>query len=181
MGHDVVVLLDSMTGLGHAYILSAPASGRILTGGVDSAQLYPPKKFFVAARNIEEGDSLTILATSLVDAGTQMVEGFIEEFRGTGNMELKLDRRLADRRNFPAVDFEALETRCEESLVDADELKAILKLRRVLHALDSQQSLDRLLTKLRETKSNLDFLMQMQKTMLEAPDGMGLDSIDYVD
>jgi transcription termination factor Rho len=181
MGHDVVVLLDSMTRLGRAYNLSAPASGRILSGGVDSAALYPPKKFFGAARNIEEGGSLTILATALVDTGSRMDEVIFEEFKGTGNMELKLDRRLADRRIFPAVDVEASGTRREEILLAADELKVIWKLRRVLHALDSQQSLELLLTKLRETKSNLDFLMQVQKTTPEAPSGMGSDSMDNVD
>ena len=181
MGHDVVVLLDSMTRLGRAYNLSAPASGRILSGGVDSAALYPPKKFFGAARNIEEGGSLTILATALVDTGSRMDEVIFEEFKGTGNMELKLDRRLADRRIFPAVDVEASGTRREEILLAADELKVIWKLRRVLHALDSQQSLELLLTKLRETKSNLDFLMQVQKTTPEAPGGMGSDSMDNVD
>ena len=181
MGHDVVVLLDSMTRLGRAYNLSAPASGRILSGGVDSAALYPPKKFFGAARNIEEGGSLTILATALVDTGSRMDEVIFEEFKGTGNMELKLDRRLADRRIFPAVDVEASGTRREEILMAPDELKVIWKLRRVLHALDSQQALELLLTKLRETKSNLDFLMQVQKTTPEAPNGMGTDSIDNVD
>lgn len=181
MGHDVVVLLDSMTRLGRAYNLSAPASGRILSGGVDSAALYPPKKFFGAARNIEEGGSLTILATALVDTGSRMDEVIFEEFKGTGNMELKLDRRLADRRIFPAVDVEASGTRREEILLAADELKVIWKLRRVLHALDSQQALELLLTKLRETKSNLDFLMQVQKTTPEAPGGMGSDSMDNVD
>ena len=181
MGHDVVVLLDSMTRLGRAYNLSAPASGRILSGGVDSAALYPPKKFFGAARNIEEGGSLTILATALVDTGSRMDEVIFEEFKGTGNMELKLDRRLADRRIFPAVDVEASGTRREEILLAPDELKVIWKLRRVLHALDSQQALELLLTKLRETKSNLDFLMQVQKTTPEAPNGMGSDSMDSID
>jgi len=175
MGHDVVVLLDSMTRLGRAYNLAAPASGRILSGGVDSAALYPPKKFFGAARNIEEGGSLTILATALVETGSRMDEVIFEEFKGTGNMELKLDRRLADRRIFPAVDIEASGTRREEILMAPDELKVIWKLRRVLHALDSQQGLELLLTKLRDTKSNYDFLMQVQKTTPEAPNGFASD------
>ena len=172
MGHDVVVLLDSMTRLGRAYNLAAPPSGRILSGGVDSAALYPPKKFFGAARNIEEGGSLTILATALVETGSRMDEVIFEEFKGTGNMELKLDRRLADRRIFPAVDIESSGTRREEILMAPDELKIIWKLRRVLHALDQQQSIELLLTKLRETKSNLEFLMQVQKTMPEISNGL---------
>ena len=180
MGHDVVVLLDSMTRLGRAYNLAAPASGRILSGGVDSAALYPPKKFFGAARNIEEGGSLTILATALVETGSRMDEVIFEEFKGTGNMELKLDRRLADRRIFPAVDIEASGTRREEILMAPDELKVIWKLRRVLHALDSQQGLELLLTKLRNTKSNYEFLMQVQKTTPEAPSGFASDE-DNVD
>ena len=181
MGHDVVVLLDSMTRLGRAYNLAAPASGRILSGGVDSAALYPPKKFFGAARNIENGGSLTILATALVETGSRMDEVIFEEFKGTGNMELKLDRRLADRRVFPAVDIEASGTRREEILMAPDELKVIWKLRRVLHALDSQQAIELLLTKLRETKSNFEFLSQVQKTTPEAPAGFGsgLPSDDY--
>ena len=181
MGHDVVVLLDSMTRLGRAYNLAAPASGRILSGGVDSAALYPPKKFFGAARNIENGGSLTILATALVETGSRMDEVIFEEFKGTGNMELKLDRRLADRRIFPAVDIESSGTRREEILMAPDELKVIWKLRRVLHALDSQQALELLLSKLRETKSNFDFLMQVQKTTPEAPNGFASDEFAPAD
>ena len=164
MGHDVVVLLDSMTRLGRAYNLAAPASGRILSGGVDSAALYPPKKFFGAARNIEHGGSLTILATALVETGSRMDEVIFEEFKGTGNMELKLDRRLADKRIFPSVDVDASGTRKEELLMSPEELKIVWKLRRVLHALEVQQSIELLLTKLRDTKSNYDFLVQVQKT-----------------
>lgn len=164
MGHDVVVLLDSMTRLGRAYNIAAPASGRILSGGVDSAALYPPKKFFGAARNIEDGGSLTIIATALVETGSRMDEVIFEEFKGTGNMELKLDRKLADRRVFPAVDVDASGTRKEEILLSADELKVIWKLRRVLHALEAQQAIELLLNKLKDTKSNFDFLMQVQKT-----------------
>ncbi len=164
LGHDVVVLLDSMTRLGRAYNLAAPASGRILSGGVDSTALYPPKKFFGAARNIEDGGSLTILATALVETGSRMDEVIFEEFKGTGNMELKLDRRLADKRIFPAVDVDASGTRKEELLLGSDELKVVWNLRRVLHALDQQQSIELLMSKLRETKSNYDFLLQVQKT-----------------
>ncbi len=174
LGHDVVVLLDSMTRLGRAYNLSAPASGRILSGGVDSAALYPPKKFFGAARNIEHGGSLTILATALVETGSRMDEVIFEEFKGTGNMELKLDRRLADKRIFPAVDVDASGTRKEELLMSSEELKIVWKLRRVLHALDPQQAMELLLSKLRETKSNDEFLLQVQKTTPTAP-GMRSD------
>ena len=164
MGHDVVVLLDSMTRLGRAYNLAAPASGRILSGGVDSAALYPPKKFFGAARNIENGGSLTILATALVETGSRMDEVIFEEFKGTGNMELKLDRRLADKRIFPSVDVDASGTRKEELLMTGEELKIVWNLRRVLHALEVQQSIELLLTKLRDTRSNYEFLTQVQKT-----------------
>ncbi len=164
MGHDVVVLLDSMTRLGRAYNLAAPASGRILSGGVDSAALYPPKKFFGAARNIENGGSLTILATALVETGSRMDEVIFEEFKGTGNMELKLDRRLADKRIFPSVDVDASGTRKEELLMTGEELKIVWNLRRVLHALEVQQAIELLLTKLRDTRSNYEFLTQVQKT-----------------
>jgi transcription termination factor Rho len=164
LGHDVVVLLDSMTRLGRAYNLAAPASGRILSGGVDSTALYPPKRFFGAARNIEHGGSLTILATALVETGSRMDEVIFEEFKGTGNMELKLDRRLADKRIFPAVDVDASGTRKEDLLMTPEELKIVWKLRRVLHALDQQQSIELLLNKLRETQSNNEFLLQVQKT-----------------
>ncbi|MFZ9802783.1 MAG: transcription termination factor Rho, partial [Candidatus Nanopelagicales bacterium] len=164
MGHDVVILLDSMTRLGRAYNLSAPTSGRILSGGVDSAALYPPKKFFGAARNIENGGSLTIIATALVETGSRMDEVIFEEFKGTGNMELKLDRKLADRRIFPAVDVDASGTRKEEILLSQEELKVIWTLRRVLHALEPQQAIELLLNKLRDTKTNFEFLIQVQKT-----------------
>jgi transcription termination factor Rho len=164
MGHDVVVLLDSITKLGRAYNLSAPASGRILSGGVDSAALYPPKKFFGAARNIENGGSLTILATALVETGSRMDEVIFEEFKGTGNMELKLDRGLANRRIFPAVDVNNSGTRKEEILLSGDELKIMWKLRRVLAALDQQQGIELLIDRVRKTKSNVEFLMQIQQT-----------------
>ncbi|NCV34489.1 MAG: transcription termination factor Rho [Actinobacteria bacterium] len=153
LGHDVVVLLDSITRLGRAYNIAAPASGRILSGGVDSAALYPPKKFFGAARNIEDGGSLTILATALVETGSKMDEVIFEEFKGTGNMELKLDRKFADKRIFPAVDVDASGTRKEEILMGPEELNIVWKLRRVLHALDSQQALELLLEKMKGTKS----------------------------
>jgi transcription termination factor Rho len=169
LGHDVVVLLDSMTRLGRAYNLSAPASGRILSGGVDSAALYPPKKFFGAARNIENGGSLTILATALVETGSRMDEVIFEEFKGTGNMELKLDRRLADKRIFPAVDVDASGTRKEELLMSSEELKIVWTLRRVLHALEATQAIELLQSKLRDTKSNYEFLLQVQKTTPTAP------------
>ncbi|MFJ2020935.1 transcription termination factor Rho [Streptomyces nodosus] len=170
LGHDVVVLLDSITRLGRAYNLAAPASGRILSGGVDSTALYPPKRFFGAARNIEDGGSLTILATALVDTGSRMDEVIFEEFKGTGNMELKLDRKLADKRIFPAVDVDASGTRKEEILLGAEELGIVWKLRRVLHALDQQQAIELLLDKMKQTKSNVEFLMQIQKTT-PAPNG----------
>ena len=173
MGHDVVVLLDSITKLGRAYNLAAPASGRILSGGVDSAALYPPKKFFGAARNIEDGGSLTILATALVETGSRMDEVIFEEFKGTGNMELKLDRQLANRRIFPAVDVNNSGTRKEEILLAPEELRIMWKLRRVLAALDSQQGIELLLDRLRKTKTNYEFLTQIQhsaSTKLEDDD-----------
>ena len=170
MGHDVVILLDSITRLGRAYNIAAPASGRILSGGVDSAALYPPKKFFGAARNIEGGGSLTILATALVDTGSRMDEVIFEEFKGTGNMELKLERKLADKRIFPAVDINQSGTRKEELLMSPEELKINWKLRRVLTALDQQQAIELLMTKRRESKTNMEFLNQIQKTTPGIPD-----------
>ena len=164
MGHDVVVLLDSITKLGRAYNLAAPASGRILSGGVDSAALYPPKKFFGAARNIEHGGSLTILATALVETGSRMDEVIFEEFKGTGNMELKLDRGLANRRIFPAVDVNSSGTRREEILLAPEELKIMWKLRRVLAALDTQQGVELLIDRLKKTKTNYEFLTQVAQT-----------------
>jgi transcription termination factor Rho len=164
LGHDVVVLLDSITRLGRAYNLAAPASGRILSGGVDSSALYPPKRFFGAARNIEGGGSLTILATALIETGSKMDEVIFEEFKGTGNMELRLRREYADKRIFPAIDVDASGTRREELLMSKDELAIVWKLRRVLSALDGQQALELLLEKLKSTKSNIEFLMQVNKT-----------------
>jgi transcription termination factor Rho len=168
MGHDVVVLLDSITRLGRAYNLAAPASGRIMSGGVDSTALYPPKKFFGAARNIEHGGSLTILATALIETGSRADEVIFEEFKGTGNMELRLRRELADKRIFPAIDIDASSTRKEEILLTPEELKIVWQLRRVLHALDPQQALEVLLDRMKGTKSNAEFLLQVQKTTLSS-------------
>ena len=175
LGHDVVVLLDSITRLGRAYNIAAPASGRILSGGVDSAALYPPKKFFGAARNIENGGSLTILATALIDTGSKMDEVIFEEFKGTGNMELILNRKFADKRIFPAVDVVASGTRKEEILMGTEELSIVWRLRRVLHALEPQQALELLLEKMKGTKSNVEFLLQIQKTTTggDMPSGNG--------
>ncbi|MBA2456914.1 MAG: transcription termination factor Rho, partial [Nocardioidaceae bacterium] len=164
LGHDVVVLLDSITRLGRAYNLAAPASGRILSGGVDSSALYPPKRFFGAARNIEDGGSLTILATALIETGSKMDDLIFEEFKGTGNLELRLRREYADKRIFPAIDVDSSGTRREELLMSKDELQIVWKLRRVLSALDGQQALELLLEKLRSTGSNMEFMMQVQKT-----------------
>ncbi len=163
MGHDVVVLLDSITRLGRAYNLAAPASGRILSGGVDSTALYPPKRFLGAARNIEDGGSLTIFATALVETGSTMDTVIFEEFKGTGNAELKLDRKIADKRVFPAIDIDASGTRKEELLLSPDELAVTVKLRRVLSALDDQQALDLVLNQLKKTRTNIEFLMQVAK------------------
>ncbi|MFJ4297199.1 transcription termination factor Rho [Curtobacterium sp. NPDC089689] len=165
LGHDVVVLLDSITRLGRAYNLATPASGRVLSGGVDSAALYPPKRFFGAARNIEDGGSLTILATALVETGSKMDEVIFEEFKGTGNMELRLNRHLADKRIFPAVDVNASGTRREEQLLSADEVKITWRLRRALAGLDPQQALEIVLRNLKETQSNVEFLVQVQKSV----------------
>jgi transcription termination factor Rho len=162
-GYDVVILLDSITRLGRAYNLASPASGRILSGGVDSTALYPPKKFFGAARNIEGGGSLTIIATALVETGSKMDEVIFEEFKGTGNMELRLDRRLADKRIFPAIDVVTSGTRKEELLLDPVEAPYIWKLRRVLHSLDSSAAIELLIDRLRKTKSNREFLAAISK------------------
>jgi transcription termination factor Rho len=164
MGSDVVVLLDNITRLGRAYNIAQPASGRILSGGVDANALYPPKRFFGAARNIENGGSLTILATALVETGSKMDEVIFEEFKGTGNMELRLSRQLADKRIFPAVDVNASSTRREEMLMTNEEMKVMWQLRRVLSGLEQQQAVELLMSKLKETGSNVEFLMQVQKT-----------------
>ena len=170
LGYDVVVLLDSRTRLGRAYNLAAPASGRILSGGVDSAALYPPKKFFGAARNIEEGGSLTILATALVETGSKMDEVIFEEFKGTGNMELRLSRQLADKRIFPAVDINASGTRREENLLSPDEVKIMWGLRRALAGMEPEQALNILTNQLRKTESNVEFLLTVQKNGLRLVD-----------
>ena len=163
-GDDVVVLLDSITRLARAHNLATPASGRILSGGVDSTALYPPKRFFGAARNLEEGGSLTILATALVETGSRMDEVIFEEFKGTGNMELRLDRKLADKRIYPAIDIEASGTRREELLFDPDELTEVWKLRRVLMALEPGAALELLIDRLKSTKSNAEFLLSVAKS-----------------
>jgi len=183
LGHDVVVLLDSITRLGRAYNIAAPASGRILSGGVDSAALYPPKKFFGAARNIENGGSLTILATALIDTGSKMDEVIFEEFKGTGNMELILNRKFADKRIFPAVDVVASGTRKEEILMGTEELSIVWRLRRVLHALEPQQALELLLEKMKGTKSNVEFLLQIQKTTTggDSPSANGASNRENAD
>ena len=164
LGQDVVVLLDSITRLGRAYNLAAPASGRILSGGVDASALYPPKRFFGAARNVESGGSLTILATALVETGSKMDEVIFEEFKGTGNMELRLSRQLADKRIFPAVDVAASGTRREELLIDPAQLKIMWRLRRLFAGLEQQQALELVLSKLKDTQSNAEFLMVLSKT-----------------
>ncbi|HEV8088672.1 MAG TPA: transcription termination factor Rho [Actinomycetota bacterium] len=167
MGHDVAIMLDNLTRLTRAYNLAMPASGKILTGGIDSAALYPPRRFFGAARNIEEGGSITIIASALVETGSRMDEGIFEEFKGTGNMELRLDRQLAEKRLFPAINVDASSTRKEELLLPPEELALVIRLRRVLHALDSGAALELLIDKLRATKSNEQFL----KDIAKAPTG----------
>jgi transcription termination factor Rho len=162
-GQDVAILLDSITRLARAYNLAAPASGKILSGGVDSTALYPPKRFFGAARNIEEGGSLTIIASALVETGSRMDEVIFEEFKGTGNMELRLDRNLSEKRIFPAINIEASGTRKEERLMPSEELALTWRLRRVLHALESNASIEMLIDKIRSTKSNEQFLKEIAK------------------
>jgi transcription termination factor Rho len=163
LGTDVVIVLDGITRLARAYNLAAPASGRILSGGVDSTALYPPKRFFGAARNIEEGGSLTIIATALIETGSRMDEVIFEEFKGTGNMELRLDRRLSERRIYPAIDVEASSTRHEELLFDRNQLQQVWKLRRVLNALEDGKGLELLIDKIRTTKGNDEFLAEIAK------------------
>ena len=165
LGHDVVILLDGITRLSRAYNLAAPASGRILSGGVDSAALYPPKKFLGAARNIEGGGSLTIIATALIETGSKMDEVIFEEFKGTGNSEIRLRREFAEKRIFPAIDVDASSTRREELLMSREELAIVWKLRRVLSGLESLQGLEMLLDRLRKTQSNTEFLMAITKTI----------------
>jgi transcription termination factor Rho len=167
MGQDVAIVLDSLTRLTRAYNLAMPASGKILTGGIDSAALYPPRRFLGAARNIEEGGSITIIASALVETGSRMDEGIFEEFKATGNMELRLDRQLAEKRLFPAINVDASSTRKEELLLPTDELALVIRLRRVLHALEPGAALELLIDKLRATKSNEQFL----KDIAKAPTG----------
>jgi transcription termination factor Rho len=174
-GKDVVVLLDSITRLGRAYNNASPASGRILSGGVDSTALYPPKRFLGAARNIEHGGSLTIIATAMVETGSTGDTVIFEEFKGTGNAELKLDRKIAERRVFPAVDVNPSGTRKDELLLSPDEFAIVHKLRRVLSGLDSHQAIDLLMSQLRKTKNNYEFLVQVSKT---APGGGGNGNSD---
>ncbi len=165
-GQDVVILLDSITRLSRAYNLAAPASGRIMSGGVDSTALYPPKRFFGAARNIEHGGSLTIIATALIETGSKMDEVIFEEFKGTGNSEIRLDRKLEQKRVFPAIDIGASGTRKEELLLEREELAVIWKLRRVLHALDGPAALELLIDRMKQTRSNNQFLVMIQKSNL---------------
>jgi transcription termination factor Rho len=163
MGQDVAIILDSLTRLTRAYNLGMPASGKILTGGIDSAALYPPRRFFGAARNIEEGGSLTIIASALVETGSRMDDGIFEEFKATGNMELRLDRQLAEKRLFPAINVDPSGTRKEELLLPPEELALVIRLRRVLHALEPGAALELLIDKLRATKSNEQFLKDIAK------------------
>ncbi len=163
MGQDVAILLDNITRLARAYNLAAPASGKILSGGIDSTALYPPRRFFGAARNIEEGGSLTIISSALVETGSRMDDGIFEEFKGTGNMELRLDRQLAEKRLFPAINVEASGTRKEELLMPTEELALVWRLRRVLHALEPAAALELLTDKIRATKSNEQFLREIAK------------------
>jgi transcription termination factor Rho len=163
MGKDVMILLDGITRLSRAYNLATPASGRILSGGVDSTALYPPKRFFGAARNIENGGSLTIIATALVETGSRMDEVIFEEFKGTGNWELKLDRKLSEKRIFPAIDISASGTRKEELLLTPEELQLVWRLRRVLHALADGGALELLIDKMKATQGNAQFLREIAK------------------
>ncbi len=164
-GKDVLVLLDSITRLARAYNLSIPASGRVLSGGVDSTALFPPKRFFGAARNIENGGSLTILATALVETGSRMDEVIFEEFKGTGNMEIKLDRSLADKRIFPAIDITLSGTRKEELLMEKEEANLVWKLRRIIHGKESEVALEQLIDYIKKTKTNKDFLNAIKVSM----------------
>jgi transcription termination factor Rho len=164
LGHDVVVLLDSITRLGRAYNNASPASGRILSGGIDSTALYPPKRFLGAARNIENGGSLTIIATALVETGSKGDTVIFEEFKGTGNAELKLDRKIADKRVFPAIDIDPSGTRKEEILLAPDELGIVLKLRKALQTQSGTAAIEQLVDGLRRTNSNAEFLMQISRS-----------------
>jgi len=166
-GEDVVVILDGITRLSRAYNLAAPATGRIMSGGIDAGALYPPKKFFGAARNIEEGGSLTVLATALVETNSRMDDAIFEEFKGTGNMELRLDRKLAERRVYPAIDVDASSTRHEELLFDRKQLQMVWKLRRVLSGLaeggSAEAGLNLLVDRLKTFRNNDEFLAEIAK------------------
>ncbi|MEY4081704.1 MAG: transcription termination factor Rho [Actinomycetota bacterium] len=168
MGEDVVVILDGITRLSRAYNLAAPASGRIMSGGIDAGALYPPKKFFGAARNVEEGGSLTILATALVETNSRMDEAIFEEFKGTGNMELRLDRRIAERRVFPAIDVLGSSTRHDELLIDRKQFQLVVKLRRVLGGMaqdgNPAPGLEMLMDRLKTFRTNDEFLSEVAKT-----------------
>ena len=164
-GHDVVILLDSITRLGRAYNREAPHSGKILTGGIDASALQKPKRFFGAARNIEHGGSLTILATALIDTGSKMDEVIYEEFKGTGNLEVHLERRLADRRVWPAIDIQRSGTRKEELICDADELKRMTVLRKVLSEMNPIEAMELLVQKMKKFSSNAEFLMSISEAM----------------
>ncbi len=163
-GRDVLILLDSITRLARAYNLSIPASGRVLSGGVDSSALFPPKRFFGAARNIEHGGSLTILATALIDTGSRMDDVIFEEFKGTGNMEINLDRTLADKRIFPAIDITRSGTRKEELLMKDDEARIIWRLRRLIYQKEPDVAIEQLIDYIKNTKSNADFLKAIEAT-----------------
>jgi len=167
LGHDVVVLLDSITRVGRAYNLAAPASGRILSGGIDSAALYPPKRFLGAARNIENGGSLTIIANALVETGSMMDTVIFEEFKSTGNAELKLDRKIADKRVFPAIDIDPSGTRKEEILLAPDELAVVHTLRKVLQPMGSTHAMEQLVERLSKTRNNTEFLMSVARSMTD--------------
>jgi transcription termination factor Rho len=164
LGHDVVVLLDSITRLGRAYNLAAPASGRILSGGIDSTALYPPKRFLGAARNIENGGSLTIIANALVETGSMMDTVIFEEFKGTGNAELRLDRKIADKRIFPAIDIEQSGTRNEDNLLSPEEYAIVTRLRRALQPTGPTNAVEQLIGHLRKTSSNAEFLLNLAKS-----------------
>jgi transcription termination factor Rho len=164
MGQDVAILLDNLTRLARAYNLAMPASGKILSGGIDSAALYPPRRFFGAARNIEEGGSLTIIASALVETGSRMDEVIFEEFKGTGNMEIHLDRKLTDKRVFPSIDVQKSGTRKEELLIPKEDLNRIWVLRKVLNPLSPVEAMELLIDKMSKTRTNADFLNSMQKS-----------------
>ncbi|HYQ85067.1 MAG TPA: transcription termination factor Rho, partial [Rubrobacter sp.] len=162
-GKDVVIILDGITRLARAYNLASPGSGRSMSGGIEPGALYPPKKFFGAARNIENGGSLTILATALVETGSRMDEVIFEEFKGTGNMELRLDRKLANRRIYPAINIEDSSTRKEELLMEPAEAQRVWQVRSILNALDTSQKIELLIQKLKETRTNPEFLRELQR------------------